>query len=94
MPNVSSDIGAGTRKGVAAAGDPRALCDAAGELKRNAAPAVDAPAVDAIGVAAVGVAGAAVGGWGIVGGSAARRVALAEIMRWKMTGIWAPGCVQ
>jgi hypothetical protein len=86
VPNVSSDIGAGTRKGVAAAGDPRALCDAAGELKRNAAPAVDA-----IGVAAVGVAGAAVGGWGVVGGSGARRVALAEIMRWKMTGIWAPG---
>ena len=89
MSSVSSDIGAGARKGVAAGGDQRALCDAAGELTLLAAPAVDA-----MGVAAVGVAGAAVGGWGIVGGSAARRVALAEIMRWKMTGIWAPGCVQ
>ena len=89
MSSVSSDIGAGARKGVAAGGDQGALCDAAGELTLHAAAAVDA-----MGVAAVGVAGAAVGGWGIVGGSAARRVALAEIMRWKMTGIWAPGCVQ
>ena len=89
MFSVFSDIGAGARKGVAAGGDQAALCDAAGELKLNAAPAVDT-----IGVAAVGVAGAAVGGWGLVGSSGARRVALAEIMRWKMTGICAPGCVQ
>lgn len=89
MSSMSSDVGAGARKGVATAVDQVEFWDTAGEIEL-----ITAPAVGAMRVAAVGVAGAAVGGRGVVGGSWARRVALAAIMRWKMTGIWAPGCVQ
>jgi len=50
-------------------------------------------AVEVVGVANVGVTGARVGGLGVEGVLGARMAALVEIIKWKITGCGAVGCI-
>jgi len=87
MANTTAGAGA-----IAAAALPllAAPCigDVVGEKEGNIALAVEV-----VGVANVGLTGARVEGLGVEGVLGARMAALVEIIKWKMTGCGAVGCI-